>query len=267
MGKTAEHPLEIFHKTPAVRKRKTPVLFVHGAWHAAWCWADFMDYFATKGVESHAFSLRGHGGSVHDGSLNFLSIGDYVDDLKRVVRTFDTPPVIVAHSMGGLVLQKYLEEESCPAAALLTPVPTTGVLRTALNLIFTRPYALPSLLTFNLAGVVNRPDRARWALFTDRLSQEKVEEYTARLDSESYLAFVGMLVPAIRVNHHTRIPMFVLSAGQDNIFTVKEGRRTAKKYGARFQVLEDFPHDVMLEPNFTEAADPVLDWMDSLGLD
>ena len=42
----------------------TPFLFVHGVWHAAWCWAEhFLPCFAQHGYISHALSLRGHGGN------------------------------------------------------------------------------------------------------------------------------------------------------------------------------------------------------------
>ena len=43
-------------------EEKTPVLFVHGAWHGAWCGDEhFLDFFADKGYRAVALSLRGHG--------------------------------------------------------------------------------------------------------------------------------------------------------------------------------------------------------------
>ncbi|HZG68660.1 MAG TPA: alpha/beta fold hydrolase, partial [Herpetosiphonaceae bacterium] len=56
--------LELISKQPRSQARSSPVLFVHGAWHGAWCWAEhFLDYFAERGYGAHALSLRGHGGS------------------------------------------------------------------------------------------------------------------------------------------------------------------------------------------------------------
>ena len=38
-----------------------PLLFLHGAGHAAWCWAErFMPWLADQGLECHALSFRGH---------------------------------------------------------------------------------------------------------------------------------------------------------------------------------------------------------------
>jgi len=56
--------LETIKEEPVSDARSTPILFVHGMWHAAWCWAEhFLPYFAQHGYVSHALSLRGHGGS------------------------------------------------------------------------------------------------------------------------------------------------------------------------------------------------------------
>ncbi len=50
-----------------------PLLFIHGAWHGAWCWDEhFLDFFANNGFHAVALSLRGHGNSPTDmaGSKN-----------------------------------------------------------------------------------------------------------------------------------------------------------------------------------------------------
>ena len=56
--------LEVIDKGSCSEAHQVPLLFVHGAWHAAWCWDEhFFDYFADKGYRALAVSLRGHGGS------------------------------------------------------------------------------------------------------------------------------------------------------------------------------------------------------------
>jgi hypothetical protein len=42
--------LEVISRQPERRRFKTPLLFVHGAWHGAWCWEEkFLPYFADRG--------------------------------------------------------------------------------------------------------------------------------------------------------------------------------------------------------------------------
>ena len=50
--------LEVIDKGPALESDKTPLLFVHGAWHGAWCWDEhFLDYFAANGCRSLAVNV------------------------------------------------------------------------------------------------------------------------------------------------------------------------------------------------------------------
>jgi pimeloyl-ACP methyl ester carboxylesterase len=132
--------LEVITRQPASVSRSTPILFVHGAWHGAWCWDEhFLPYFAQHGYAVHAPSLRGHGQSAGGDRIKFHRIADYVADVARVAASLPTPPIIIGHSMGGLVVQKYLETHSPPAAVLLASVPPAGVLATTLRIATRRP--------------------------------------------------------------------------------------------------------------------------------
>ncbi|MBI4631514.1 MAG: alpha/beta fold hydrolase [Chloroflexi bacterium] len=119
--------LELITRQPASNPRPTPLLFVHGAWHGAWCWAEyFLPYFAQHGYVSHALSLRGHGTS--EGNTRWNLISDYVEDVKQVAQGLAASPVIIGHSMGGFTAQKYLETNPAPAAVLLASIPSFGML-------------------------------------------------------------------------------------------------------------------------------------------
>ena len=77
--------LEILSELPpagAPRNPGPPLLFVHGAYLAAWCWAEyFLPWFARAGYEAHAVSLRGHGASAGREMLDLAGIEDYVSDV------------------------------------------------------------------------------------------------------------------------------------------------------------------------------------------
>ncbi len=88
----------------------TPILFVHGVWHAAWCWDEhFLPYFAEKGFTAYALSLRHHGKSQSTGSIRWIRGAEYVEDVAQVVEMIGQTPVLIGHSMGGYIVQKYLE--------------------------------------------------------------------------------------------------------------------------------------------------------------
>ena len=72
--------LEVIDKGSATESHPVPLLFVHGAWHAAWCWDEhFLDFFADKGFRAVAVSLRGHGASTLSKPLNSVTFAGHVD--------------------------------------------------------------------------------------------------------------------------------------------------------------------------------------------
>ena len=75
--------LEILSRNPKKGSAHAPLLFVHGAYTGAWCWDEyFLPWFAERGFEAHAISLRGHGGTPAPGALDLAGIDDYVADLS-----------------------------------------------------------------------------------------------------------------------------------------------------------------------------------------
>ncbi len=76
--------LETITRQPDNQTYGTPLLFIHGAWHGAWCWDDyFLPYFAQKGYSAHAVSLRGHGESPGREKLRWASAKNYVADVAE----------------------------------------------------------------------------------------------------------------------------------------------------------------------------------------
>ena len=102
--------LEVIDKGRSTDEHPVPLLFVHGALHAAWCWDEhFLDFFAAQGYRAIAVSLRGHGKSPGGERLRWTRIQEYADDVGQTAAQLPTEPVLIGHSMGGFVVQKYLE--------------------------------------------------------------------------------------------------------------------------------------------------------------
>ena len=166
--------LEVIAAGQETATRPTPVVFVHGAWHGAWCWQEkFMPFFAQAGFAVTALSLRGHGGSEGRAGLRWHAIADYVADVAAVAATLPTPPVLIGHSMGGLVVQKYLERHAATAAVLLAAVPTSGATATALRVLRRHPVQFARInLRLSLYPVVETPALAHHYLFSPHTPPE-----------------------------------------------------------------------------------------------
>ena len=96
--------IELIDKGSSSDTHPTPLLFVHGGWHGAWCWDEhFLDFFAGAGYRAIALSVRGHGNSPATKPLSSCSVADYVQDVRSVADGLPTPPVLIGHSMGGFI--------------------------------------------------------------------------------------------------------------------------------------------------------------------
>ncbi len=243
-----------------------PLLFVHGAWHGAWCWDEgFLDFFARQGFAAHALSLRGHGASARTGQLRFTRIRDYVQDVRQVVETLPEQPVLVGHSMGGFVVQKYLERYPAPGAVLLASVPPAGVWRTTLNIHLKHLLrALRMHATLSLKPLVDSPQIVRELFFSETMPQATLDRLAARMQDESYLAFMDMLLLDLPDPAQVHTPVCVLGAERDAIFTPAEVRATARAYGTEPVLFPGMAHDLMLERGWEDVAQAVADWIAAL---
>lgn len=256
--------LELIVRRPDTSPRPTPLLFVHGAWHAAWCWDEhFLPYFADHGYACYAPSLRGHGLSPGRERLRWTRLQEYVDDLADTVAHLPAQPVLIGHSMGGFVIQHYLQQHRAPGAILVAPIPPTGALRATLHIARHHPRQfIKANASMRLAPLVATPELVRDLLFCASTSAKEINEYQPRLQDESYLAFLDMLaLDLVKTKRVHRVPMLVLGANDDTIVSQRQIRRTAAIYRAQAATFPNMGHDMMLETGWQEVAEHMLGWL------
>lgn len=256
--------LEMITKGSANESHPVPLLFVHGAWHGAWCWDEhFLDFFANRGHSCYAVSLRGHGASPGRERLRRTGVRHYVADVAAAAAQLPAQPVLIGHSMGGFVVQKYLEHHTAAGAVLVAPIPPTGVLRVTLYVArhYPVPFAKVNAL-MRLGPLVATTELVRDLLFCASTPDEYINTYKPRLQDESYRAFLDMLVlNLVKTKQVNRIPMLVLGAEHDTIVSQAEIRRTAAVYGTTAEIFLDMGHDMMLDPGWQAVAERIDGWL------
>jgi Lysophospholipase len=241
--------------------KKETIIFVHGAWHGKWCWEKhFTKVFKESGFEVVTFDLPGHDKSGKIKGINKFSLKDYVNALKAEVDKLSTTPIIIGHSMGGLILQKYLEKGSCKKAILLASASPYGVIKTTLK--FSKKWFFyPSLFGLNLYGLVNSESKSRDAFFSENLPPEALTEYTTQLCSESFMAFLDMLVPQVKITEKSNIPILVVGAENDTIFSITDQKKIATKFKGELIIVKDIAHNMMLDVNHEKVSSLIIGWL------
>lgn len=103
--------------------KKPPIVFLHGSFHGAWCWQEqYIPFFAKKGYPCVAFSWKGTGGTpAEEGVKKVKIVEDHCADFQALLDSLPSIlgkdhynekllPVVVSHSMGGIIVMKYLDE-------------------------------------------------------------------------------------------------------------------------------------------------------------
>ncbi len=269
LSRPHEAGLEVLSRQPDGPAHATPLLFVHGAYAAAWCWDEhFLPYFARSGYASHAVSLSGHGRSRGRQRLDTLSIADYVSDVREAVEALSRPPVLIGHSMGGMVIQKFLEQPRCEVAAavLMASVPPQGLWSSAFGLALGKP-GLMRDLNHLLGGGRVALESLRSAMFSQPIDAQRLREYYRRMQPESYRAIWDMTLfdlPRPREMH--RPPMLVLGAEHDPLIPAALVKMTAATYGVEAEIFPGMGHGMMLERDWEAVARRIVCWLDALGL-
>jgi non-heme chloroperoxidase len=257
--------LEIFSRLPDGAPNATPLLFVHGAYVGAWCWDEyFLPYFAQAGYASYAVSLSGHGGSRGRQYLDTLSIADYVCDIAEVVAELPSPPVLVGHSMGGMVVQKYLEKACAPAAVLMCAVPPQGLWASAVALAFRKPSLMQELNRL-LGGGQVAAETLSDALFAQPLAADKLRRYFRLMQPESHRAIWDMtLFDLPRPSRMNVPPMLILGAEHDQLMPSSLVEMTGRSYGVDAEIFPGMGHGLMLERDWQRVAERILLWLGHL---
>jgi pimeloyl-ACP methyl ester carboxylesterase len=231
---------------------KGTIVFVHGMCHGAWCWEEkFIPYFEQLGYHCIAFNLPGH---EREGSSTRISyaLRDYVKALQKEVEKLEEPPIIIGHSMGGMIVQHFLKTGTCKKAVLMSSVPPAGALFASVRIIFRYPGVIPYLLQRNLVGAFKK--------YPQLMLNKAIlaEQYAHRMCAESFRAYLGLLVP----NAHTSsIPLLVIGGSKDGLLSVGEFTSTAKHYKAKLTVIEGGSHDLMLDEDYEKSAQAIENWI------
>ncbi|KAK9816393.1 hypothetical protein WJX74_004238 [Apatococcus lobatus] len=254
-----------------------PLLFLHGSYHAAWCWQDkFLPYFNEAGFDVTAISLRGQGRSeVAPGQKDGGTIRSHADDLAEVISGMDQQPILISHSLGGLVAQRYVvrmeaDEKERPALrglALLCSMPPSGNNGTAGRIMRTTPL-LGARLTwgFITKSFLRSQTACKEMFFCDDMPEAELARYQQLFRTQA------AKVPVVDVRSlnsnlplpkpdSLACPVLVVGSSNDRIVDEAGVRETAAHFGSQPLMLPDLAHDLMLDTRWRSAAQRLEDWI------
>lgn len=110
----------------------TNVVFIHGLWISHTAWQPWIEHFAAQGHHAIAPAWPGELATAEATRLHAADQAGYgidalTEHFAEALEQFDTPPVVIGHSFGGLIAQKLLGQNKAAAAVAIDPAPIKGV--------------------------------------------------------------------------------------------------------------------------------------------
>lgn len=253
---------------------KEYIMMIHGMWCGDWVWQNYKSFFESKGYQCITPVLRHHAryaGDILSNPIGTTSLLDYAQDLENEIYKLDQKPVIMGHSMGGLIAQILGSRGLAKALVLLTPASPSGIV------------ALRPSVVRSFWSIMTRP--GFWRKPMKQTFQEAVYSMMHLLPPEEQREVYERLVPesgragfeigfwlidprqAARVDSsRVTCPTLVVSGAQDKITPASVVRKIADKYrgAATLKEYPDHAHWVMSEPGWDEIASYCSNWLDGV---
>lgn len=212
-------------------------LLIHGTWCNGDSWAPARIQFEHRGMTVHTPTLRHHDLPLLEGSrcIAGLSLTDYADDLVDLAESFDSPPLIVGLSMGGLLAQLVAARVENVGLIAAAPAPAAGMFNmypSMLRLFYShylqlRPWAKPLYPTW---------ERFYWGA-AGNMSERDARAMFETLVTESGRAYCEMGFPWLDRKKAARVefdrvttPVLTISGDRDRIVAPRVARVTASRY-------------------------------------
>jgi pimeloyl-ACP methyl ester carboxylesterase len=247
------------------------VMRIHGMWAGPWCWAGYRAMFGADGWRCLTPPLPCHDSDTHvapDSRLGRLSLLDYADALAGQITALGERPIVIGHSMGGLLAQMLAARGLARAAVLLAPAAPAGVWAIGPSVVRSF-WGILTTWAFWRKPVRQTFEAASYSLL-HRLPPDERRQVYGRFGPESGRVVFEIGLWLLDARHAARVdaakvacPVLVVGGREDRMTPPWAMRRVARRYRATYREHEHHAHWLVGEPGWQDIADDVLAWMNA----
>jgi pimeloyl-ACP methyl ester carboxylesterase len=249
------------------------IVFIHGLFMNPESWDAWKQYFEAKGYTCFAPAYPYHEGNPAylrkniNPSLGNLTFGQTIDSLVTFIDKLPEKPILIGHSMGGLVVQKLISLDKGTLGICIDAAPPKGIFSfkwsfLKCNLSIVNPFkgnspSLPSVEWFHYA-------------FCNTMTMEQT-----KVECEKFVVPESRNIPRSTLKKDGQIdfkkphkPLLFIAGEKDNIIPYGLNRKNFNAYSdvnskKDFKIFEGRTHLICAQQNWEEVASYVSEWINS----
>ncbi|MFJ3405913.1 alpha/beta hydrolase [Promicromonospora sp. NPDC090134] len=257
---------------------RIPVIFVHGLWIHSSAWEPWIEKFRSVGLQPVAPGWPGDHETVAETraqpeQLAGVGLESIAAHYSNIIDAMDQPPIVIGHSIGGLVTQKLNVSRTLRAAVAIDPAPIKDV----------RPAPLAQLRSS--FPVLRNPGNAnRTVALSAQQFRYAFGNMVSVLESDALRARYAIPGPgrpifevatanlrrsspaAVDIRTEDRAPLLIVSGESDHTVPDVVARAAHRLYRNSPVVADLLPmsgrgHSLVLDDGWQDLADRILVWL------
>jgi len=251
--------------------KSNTIVFIHGLFVNPKSWNEWKTYFEAKGYTCYAPANPSHEGNPTDlrknidPDLGHVNFEDVVNNIVKFIDTLPEKPIVIGHSLAGLVVQKIIEMDKAVAGVCIDGAAPQGIITTEWSF-WKSNFPVINYLKGNSVFMPTK----EWFHYTFCNTMSRAESdrvFDAFVVPESRNIPRGTLKGFARVDfkkpHH---PLLFIAGEKDHIVPASLNKKNFKAYKdansiREFKEFAGRGHYICGEKNWQEVAGFVLDWL------
>jgi pimeloyl-ACP methyl ester carboxylesterase len=250
------------------------IVFITGAFVSSNCWDDWKQYFTQRGYTCIAPPWPYKNGSAeelrnrqpNDSDLAQLTLLELVEHYAKIVEGCAEKPIVIGHSLGGLITQILVNRDLVAAGIAIHSLPPKGVIPYEFTFLKAGWKSLGFFTDVKKTYLMSFKDW-QYAFVNGMPLEEQKKAYTTFTIPESKTVTRGGLTDAAKVDFNKQHAPLLLTAGStDHIIPAHLNLRNFKRYAQNGSIVEykEFPgrnHFVLGQPGWEGDAEFILNWI------
>jgi pimeloyl-ACP methyl ester carboxylesterase len=249
------------------------IVFVHGMFQNPKSWVEWIKYFEAKGYNCIAPAYPSHDGEPRElrknipSALSSLTLDAVVDSITKEISKLDEKPVVIGHSMGGLITQILTNRGLVKAGICVDSAPPAGVISFKWSFLKSN---LPVVNPFKgNAPCVMSKDHFHYAFCNVMTKEESDKAYDDFVTPESRNIPRSVMKDGKIDFKKSHPPLLMIAGSDDNIIPQSLVETNFRKYFNKSSKteLKVFPgrsHFICGQKGWEEVAEYIAGWVSNL---